>query len=360
MADWSDIQFNAGQTDYITRLNALLSRAQSFATEVENGRLGSPSLQTQIASRLNQAEVDARIVALSPTYVGGLTQNFNANARRIFSLADPVNPQDAATRAWVLSVVTAGGDPSGIPVTSFNVGTMADAQVLTRSGTGLVGRTITPGSARVSVTVSAGAITIDVPAGTFATLASANTWAANQTFTGVRNAIQGSAPSLFFLENDVAADSRVWRLQVNGSAFQLALGNDAEDAFSPVLTFVRNGMTVISAAFSCDLSDQFGSVRMIRVRTSNANTNITRADRGGTVRKDNSTAYTFTIRDDATEGWIENETILVCNDGLAGDLILNPVASVTIVAGIVSGAVTIPPGDSRLVQRVGPNSWRAR
>ncbi|NJN00902.1 MAG: transposase [Aquincola sp.] len=76
MADWSDIQFNAGQTDYITRLNALLSRAQNFATEVENGRLGSPSLQTQINTRLNQTEVDARIVALAPTYVAGLTQNF--------------------------------------------------------------------------------------------------------------------------------------------------------------------------------------------------------------------------------------------------------------------------------------------
>lgn len=359
MADWSDIQFNAGQTDYITRLNALLSRAQNFATEVENGRLGSPSLQTQIGTRLNQTEVDARIVALAPTYIGGLTQNFNANARRIFALADPVNPQDAATRAWVLSVVTAGGDPSGIPVTSFNVGTMADTQVLTRSGTALVGRTITPGSARVSVSFSAGAITIDVPAGTFAATGAANTFSAIQTFSARVN-LESASPALFFVETDAAADGRLWRLQANAGALELAVGNDAENTFTPVFSVARNGTTVTGITFSTNVSDQFGNVRDINVRTSNANTNIQLSDRGGEVNKTDNSTPTYTVRTDANSGISGGFSTILANDGPSGNLTIAPEAGVTLVTGTTTGPFSIVPGESRLLRRIGANAYRLR
>lgn len=359
MADWSDIQFNAGQTDYITRLNSLLSRAQTFATEVENGRLGSPSLQTQISTRLNQAEVDARIVALAPTYVAGLTQNFNANARRIFALADPVNPQDAATRAWVLSVVTAGGDPSGIPVTSFNVGTMADTQVLTRSGTGLVGRTIAAGSARVTVAFSAGAITIDVPAGAFATLGAANTFSAIQTFSERVN-LQSASPALFFLETDAAADGRLWRLQANGGSLELAVGNDAESTFTPVFSVARSGTTVTGITFATNVSDQFGNVRDISLRTSNANTNILASDRGGEVNKTDNSTPTFTIRTDANGNYGNGFSTIVANDGSTGNVTIGLEAGVTLTAGTTTGPFALPPGQSRLLRRVGANTWRLR
>lgn len=360
MADWNDIQFNAGQTDYITRLNTLLSRAQNFATEVENGRLGSPSLQTQISTRLNQAAVDARIVDLAPTYVAGLTQNFNANTRRIFALADPVNPQDAATRSWVLSQITLGADPSGVAVTSLGFGTLADGQVLTRSGTGLVGRSVVAGSARLTVSLSADAITFDVPAGAFANVAPANTWAANQTFSGSRTVLESATPSLLFVEAGGAADARVWRLRANGGALELAVGNDDESTFNPVFSVSRSGVVVTGITFNTSVSDQFGNLRNIDIRTSNGATNFTMSDRGGTVNKTAAGAATWTIRTDANEGWSGGVSILVANDSSSGNVTIALEGGVTLVAGTTSGPATMLPGENRLLQRIAANSWRLR
>ena len=63
----------------------------------------------------------------------------SAEGYRLTDLADPTGAQDAATRAWTLSQITLGGDPSGIPVTSLAVGTLQDGQFLWRSGAQLVG-----------------------------------------------------------------------------------------------------------------------------------------------------------------------------------------------------------------------------
>lgn len=138
MADFSDIQFLAGQLDYIARLNALRVRAEATLTEIENARNGSSSLLAQILAHTTPAEVDAQIAAVA-VLRSGLTQNFNAGGFRINSLADPVQPQDGATRAWVLSQITLGADPTGVPVTSLNVGTMANGELLRRNGTALQG-----------------------------------------------------------------------------------------------------------------------------------------------------------------------------------------------------------------------------
>jgi hypothetical protein len=128
MADYDDIELAPGQTDYIARLNTLRQRCEALATEVDHVQL-----QATIA------EVEARINALAVTYAAGLTQNFNASSYRITALGDPVNPQDGATRAWVLSQLTIGGDPSGVPVTSLNVGSMGDGLFLRRVGAVLQG-----------------------------------------------------------------------------------------------------------------------------------------------------------------------------------------------------------------------------
>lgn len=138
MADWSDIIFTAGQTDYIARLNTLRTRAEANASEVEAARGAEASLSAQVATRLTQAQVDARITALS-LLLTGLSVNLNGNGYRINAIADPLDPQDAATRAWTLAQITLGGDPSGIPVTSLAVGTLTDTQLLQRSGAGLAG-----------------------------------------------------------------------------------------------------------------------------------------------------------------------------------------------------------------------------
>lgn len=135
---WNDIEFLAGQLDYIARLNTLRQRAAATLAEVEAARGGHGTLLAHILAHTTPAEVAAQIAA-DAVLRSGLTQNFNAGGFRIHSLADPVDPQDGATRAWVLARITLGGDPTGIPVTSLNVGTMADGALLRRNGTALQG-----------------------------------------------------------------------------------------------------------------------------------------------------------------------------------------------------------------------------
>lgn len=125
MANWNDIAFVAGQLDYIARLNILIVRAQDTLTEVEIARGGTSSL-------------DARM--LLAVQRSGLTANLPCGGFRFTAVGDPIDPQDAATRAWVLARISLGGDPSGIPVTSLNVGSLQDGQFLARAGTALVGR----------------------------------------------------------------------------------------------------------------------------------------------------------------------------------------------------------------------------
>jgi hypothetical protein len=98
----------------------------------------------------------------------------------------------------------------------------------------------------------------------------------------------------------------------------------------------------------------------IRNRVSNRATNLSVLDRGGSVRKTDTGAYTYAIRPDVIEGWNDDAAILVANDGSSGDLTVAGQGTVVITAGTTVGAVTIPPGDSRLLSRVGVDSWRAR
>lgn len=137
--DWNDLAFSGGQLDYIARLNTLRIRAAATAAEVEQARDGKPSLLAQINTRLNQGQVDARVDARAVTYAAGFTAHLSAKGYRLTSLADPVDAQDAATRAWTLSQISLGGDPSGIPVTTLGVGTLEEGQFLWRSGAGLAG-----------------------------------------------------------------------------------------------------------------------------------------------------------------------------------------------------------------------------
>lgn len=116
MADWSDIEHAAGDTDYIEHLNTLVARAESVATELETARDGESTLD----ARLNGLVANAT----------GLTANLPGNAQRITGLADPVDGQDAATMAWANALLVAGGSPASIPVTGLNPGTASASQLL--------------------------------------------------------------------------------------------------------------------------------------------------------------------------------------------------------------------------------------
>lgn len=98
----------------------------------------------------------------------------------------------------------------------------------------------------------------------------------------------------------------------------------------------------------------------IPVRTVTAATNFLLSDRGGCVRKDNTSALTWTILNDATSGWSTNVSIVVANDGSSGNVTITPGSGVTLTAGTTSGSFTLAPGESRLLHRAAANNWRIR
>lgn len=353
MADFSDIQFLAGQFDYINRLNTLRVRAQNTLTEVEDARGGFTSLLQHIQAHATPAEVSA-LIASTAILATGLTQNFNAGGFRIVSAGDPQQPQDVATRGWVLANLTVGGDPSGVAITGLNIGSLGADQVVTRSGSAVVGRSIAAGSARVTVAVSAGAITIDVPANAFASVANANIWAQPQTLASVE-------PTLNLTETDAAANAGRWRLRGAGGALELqALSDDASIA-NTILSIARNGSTLVRATFGTRLNDSRGNVRSIGLRTSNANTDFTIDDNGGTVNKTDNSTPSWRIRTDANAGYEDGTSILAANDSTTtGNATITLEAGVTLFSGTTSGPLTLLPGESRMLQRIAANTWRAR
>jgi hypothetical protein len=158
MADFSSNKIAAGTKPWHAAYWSFVDILQGYCTEIEAGRGTYGSLNAAIAAKLD--------------INNGLNANLNANNHRITDAADPVNPQDLATQAYVAAVVTAGGSPSSIPVTSLNkgsmalgnilransstgaleghdgqitdwgVGTLAEGQLLQRSGSALVGYTV--------------------------------------------------------------------------------------------------------------------------------------------------------------------------------------------------------------------------
>jgi hypothetical protein len=352
MADFDDIEFLAGQTDYIGRLNALRQRAEDTLTEIENARNGNPSLLAHILQQMTGAEVSA-LIASTAILASGLTQNFNAAGYRIIGAADPQQPQDLATRSWVLANLTVGGDPSGVAITGLNIGSLGADQVVSRNGAALVGRTIAAGSARVTVAITAGAITIDVPANAFPSLGNANTWTQPQTFASAE-------PTLELNETDAAANAKRWRMRAAGGALELQALSDDGSIANTLLAIARSGSTLVSATFSARLYDSRGNVRGINLRTSNANTDFTFDDNGGEVNKTDTSTPSFRIRTDANGNYEAGTSFIAANDGNSGNLTISLEAGVTLMAGTTSGPLTLPPGESRLLRRVGANSWRAR
>ena len=136
MADWADIKHAAGDTDYIAHLNTHVDRTQALATEIENARSGDASLLDRL--EMIQDAIAAEITDLDAVTVkvSGLTDNLSAGGHLISNLQDPQTDQDAATKAYVNAVATAGGSPSAIPITSLGGGTLTALQLPQRNAAG--------------------------------------------------------------------------------------------------------------------------------------------------------------------------------------------------------------------------------
>lgn len=136
MADWTDIKHAAGDTDYIVHLNTHVDRTEAVATEIEAARDGDASLSDRLGvleSGLLSEIDDLDAVTLK---VSGLTDNLSAGGHLISNLQDPQTDQDAATKAYVNAVATAGGSPGDIPITSLGAGTLAALQLPQRDAAG--------------------------------------------------------------------------------------------------------------------------------------------------------------------------------------------------------------------------------
>ncbi len=157
-------------TEWLEDFDALIDVTEAAITEVETARQGQANLNTKITAmdnattavtnevttaRQGQASLNAKITAmdLATTTVtnevvagrqgqatlnealdlkvpkSGFTAHFSAQNYRINTLADAVNPQDAVNLQQVQSLISGGGSPSNIAVTSLNLGTATSLQV---------------------------------------------------------------------------------------------------------------------------------------------------------------------------------------------------------------------------------------
>lgn len=129
--------FADGDLDYVGNLNAVRTDIASIVAELLAARNGSFDLDARLD--LIQGEIDA-LEAIAITTATGFTANISANNFKLTSLANATNPQDATNLQTVQALVTGGGTPSNIPITSLGLGTLLADEAVVREGSNLVGR----------------------------------------------------------------------------------------------------------------------------------------------------------------------------------------------------------------------------
>lgn len=113
--------FAALDTDYIAKLNTLVTEA--------NAAFGL---------RLTQAQVDARVGAIG-VLLSGLSANLSAAGFKITGAGEATASGDLVNLAVAQALLSGGGTPANIPITSLGVGSMVDGQVVMRIGAAIVG-----------------------------------------------------------------------------------------------------------------------------------------------------------------------------------------------------------------------------
>lgn len=71
-----------------------------------------------------------------------LGADVSAASHKITNLANATNAADAANLQTVQALVSGGGTPASIPITSLGVGTANDGEVIMRSGSAIVGKAL--------------------------------------------------------------------------------------------------------------------------------------------------------------------------------------------------------------------------
>lgn len=310
MANWSDIALSPGDLDYIDRLNALRTRAEASSTEVE-------------AARGSEATLSARLALLVPG--NGMTANLNAAGWRITGLGDPVNSQDAATRSWVAAQVVGGGAPGDIPITSLNVGTLVDGDLVIRNGAGIGGRSLSAVS--LAELGAAG-----VPDGYVATSLAEGV---------VFQQLGAAAVGLANVDNTADADKPV------SNAAQAALDGKAD---------------LGGAAFTTDqvtLAGELAGFRGVPLAAITSAYTFSLADAGKGVCKSVTANITVTIPTNATVAFPLGTILTVVSNASSGNLSVSGAAGVTLrLAGATTtGTRSIAPWGYATALQVATNVW---
>lgn len=146
MADWSDLTFNAQDTDYIAQLDALTSRSEAVATEVEDARQGEATLDV-LTGNINteltnarQGEVD--LVTNLNNYLknGAIASDLNMAGFKITNLGDATATSDLVTLSQANALILGGASPADIDITSISVGTITNGQRVISDGTNPAGQ----------------------------------------------------------------------------------------------------------------------------------------------------------------------------------------------------------------------------
>ena len=109
------------------------------------------------------------------------------------------------------------------------------------------------------------------------------------------------------------------------------------------------GATAGSGAFTIDgqINDISGNVRDMPVVTRNASANFTTADRGKTIAKTNTTAYSWTV---TTTSGLAGQTVRIVNDTGTGDVTIVQGAGTVVIVGSTTGNYTLPVNTARTMQ----------
>lgn len=126
--------------------------------------------------------------------------------------------------------------------------------------------------------------------------------------------------------------------------------NAANNAFLPMeftaTEFIFSGGPIV---------DSIGNVRNIPAVARNSNTAFSAADAGRAIVKDNTTAYTWAVN---TGVWSAGMSVVVLNDGTAGNVTISQGSGMNLVHGTSSGNFTLQPGQSRTL--LGLSTTRVR
>jgi hypothetical protein len=144
MADYSDLSFNASDTDYVEQLVLLTSRSEAVATEVEGARQGEASLDVLLGNInteiVNAREGEASLLINLGTYLKNatFTSDVNLNGFRVINAADGIASTDLATVSQATALILGGASPTNIAITSIGSGTATSGQRLVSNGTIIV------------------------------------------------------------------------------------------------------------------------------------------------------------------------------------------------------------------------------